>query len=343
MKRLLLKLDVRRATWSADARAAGRWTRRPTLNVLSPAPTASSAETCVVALLSEPAVRVLAVDRESQRRREELDRRSPAPMPSSTWPASIGRRVPEDFEQRQRGLDRALCCDAVRDAGRALPIVVRIVHPGRARQPLRALSKRRRRGACSALAAARPAPGVQVFRLPDVFGKWCRPNYNSVVATFCHNIARGLPIDSRRPAAGDRAGPRRRRGRGRFIALPRRRACPTRARFARGARLPRSPSASWPTDPGLPRQSAKSLDRPDLATVSTARCYATYLSYLPPEALRVRGLDNTGRAGRAGRVAEVAATCGQIFLFAAQPGDHPRRTTTTTQGREVPGGRGRGA
>lgn len=35
---------------------------------------------------------------------------------------------------------------------------------------------------------------VQVFRLPNVFGKWCRPNYNSVVATFCHNIARGLPI-----------------------------------------------------------------------------------------------------------------------------------------------------
>ncbi|MBC7617645.1 MAG: SDR family oxidoreductase [Candidatus Saccharibacteria bacterium] len=35
---------------------------------------------------------------------------------------------------------------------------------------------------------------LRVFRLPNVFGKWCRPNYNSVVATFCHNIARGLPI-----------------------------------------------------------------------------------------------------------------------------------------------------
>ena len=32
------------------------------------------------------------------------------------------------------------------------------------------------------------------FRLPNVFGKWCRPNYNSAVATFCHNIARDLPI-----------------------------------------------------------------------------------------------------------------------------------------------------
>jgi len=35
---------------------------------------------------------------------------------------------------------------------------------------------------------------VSVFRLPGVFGKWCKPNYNSVVATFCHNISRGLPI-----------------------------------------------------------------------------------------------------------------------------------------------------
>ncbi len=35
---------------------------------------------------------------------------------------------------------------------------------------------------------------VFVYRLPNVFGKWCRPHYNSVVATFCHNIAHDLPI-----------------------------------------------------------------------------------------------------------------------------------------------------
>ena len=35
---------------------------------------------------------------------------------------------------------------------------------------------------------------VCIYRFPNLFGKWCRPNYNSVVATFCHNIARGLPI-----------------------------------------------------------------------------------------------------------------------------------------------------
>ena len=35
---------------------------------------------------------------------------------------------------------------------------------------------------------------VMVYRFPNLFGKWCRPNYNSAVATFCHNIANDLPI-----------------------------------------------------------------------------------------------------------------------------------------------------
>lgn len=35
---------------------------------------------------------------------------------------------------------------------------------------------------------------VLIYRFPNVFGKWCRPNYNSVVATFCYNIAHDLPI-----------------------------------------------------------------------------------------------------------------------------------------------------
>ncbi len=38
-----------------------------------------------------------------------------------------------------------------------------------------------------------------IYRLPNVFGKWCRPNYNSVVATFCYNIARNIPIEIHDP------------------------------------------------------------------------------------------------------------------------------------------------
>ena len=49
--------------------------------------------------------------------------------------------------------------------------------------------------------ASETGSSVVVFRLPGVFGKWCKPNYNSVVATFCHNMARGLPIQINDPAA----------------------------------------------------------------------------------------------------------------------------------------------
>ena len=48
---------------------------------------------------------------------------------------------------------------------------------------------------------ARTGAPVYVYRLANVFGKWCRPNYNSAVATWCHNIARDLPIQVRDPAA----------------------------------------------------------------------------------------------------------------------------------------------
>jgi UDP-2-acetamido-2,6-beta-L-arabino-hexul-4-ose reductase len=49
--------------------------------------------------------------------------------------------------------------------------------------------------------AAQNGAQATIFRLNNVFGKWCRPNYNSAVATFCHNIARGLPITVHDPAA----------------------------------------------------------------------------------------------------------------------------------------------
>jgi UDP-2-acetamido-2,6-beta-L-arabino-hexul-4-ose reductase len=47
----------------------------------------------------------------------------------------------------------------------------------------------------------RCSTSVMIYRFPGVFGKWCRPNYNSVVATFCHNAANGLPIAMNDPSA----------------------------------------------------------------------------------------------------------------------------------------------
>ena len=42
--------------------------------------------------------------------------------------------------------------------------------------------------------AAETGAKVLVYRFPNLYGKWCRPNYNSAVATFCNNIANDLPI-----------------------------------------------------------------------------------------------------------------------------------------------------
>lgn len=49
--------------------------------------------------------------------------------------------------------------------------------------------------------AAQGAATVSIWRLPNLFGKWCRPNYNSAVATFCHNATRGLPLRINNPHA----------------------------------------------------------------------------------------------------------------------------------------------
>ena len=48
--------------------------------------------------------------------------------------------------------------------------------------------------------AAETGAKVLVYRFPNLFGKWCRPNYNSAVATFCHNYANDLPITVSDPA-----------------------------------------------------------------------------------------------------------------------------------------------
>lgn len=51
------------------------------------------------------------------------------------------------------------------------------------------------------LLANKTSNPCMIFRLPGVFGKWCKPNYNSVVATFCHNIARNLPVHINNPSS----------------------------------------------------------------------------------------------------------------------------------------------
>ena len=61
-------------------------------------------------------------------------------------------------------------------------------------------SKRQAEEAVRDYAARSGAPAI-IYRFKNVFGKWCRPNYNSVVATFCHNIARPDQLPSLIPSA----------------------------------------------------------------------------------------------------------------------------------------------
>lgn len=119
-----------------------------------------------------------------------------------------GENRPADeaaFSQVNTGLTSALC-DAILQActttGRYVPLVLASSTQAERDNPY-GRSKLAAEGAVKALTQATGNPCV-VFRLPGVFGKWCKPNYNSVVATFCHNLARDLPIQIDDPNASVR-------------------------------------------------------------------------------------------------------------------------------------------
>jgi UDP-2-acetamido-2,6-beta-L-arabino-hexul-4-ose reductase len=109
---------------------------------------------------------------------------------------------PQQFVSGNVDLTQALCraVGAVADAtGKPMPIVYTSSTQA-GRDNAYGQSKRGAEDALQTAARSHRVP-VHIFRLPNVFGKWCKPNYNSAVATFCHNIARGLPIQVNDPAA----------------------------------------------------------------------------------------------------------------------------------------------
>jgi len=116
-----------------------------------------------------------------------------------------GENRPADeaaFAQVNTGLTVTLCNALAAEqqrSGRQLPLVLASSAQAERDNPY-GQSKLAAEQAVQQLCAASGHPAV-VYRLPGVFGKWCKPNYNSVVATFCHNIARGLPIQINDPAA----------------------------------------------------------------------------------------------------------------------------------------------
>lgn len=104
---------------------------------------------------------------------------------------------PGEFETGNAGLTQVLC-DAIETSGRTVPLIMASSIQAERDNPY-GRSKRAAERAAEAL-AGRTANPVAIYRLPNVFGKWCRPNYNSVVATFCHNVANDLPIRIDDPA-----------------------------------------------------------------------------------------------------------------------------------------------
>lgn len=157
---------------------------------------------------------------------------------------------------------------------------------------------------------------VCIYRFPNVFGKWCRPNYNSAVATFCYNIARGLPItvndratsltlvyidDVVEELLAALAGVPHRDGE--LCAVPVTHA----VTLGHIADLLASFHAS---------RGERSV--PDLSDPFTKKLYATYLSYLPPKEL---GYDLTMNTDARGSFTELLRTAdrGQVSINVSKP------------------------
>lgn len=98
---------------------------------------------------------------------------------------------PEDFVNGNTGFTQSIC-DSLRRLNRQPTIVLSSSIQAAVDNPY-GLSKRMAEDVLTTFSEETGARAV-IFRLKNVFGKWCRPNYNSGVATFCHNIARNLPI-----------------------------------------------------------------------------------------------------------------------------------------------------
>ena len=109
---------------------------------------------------------------------------------------------PQEFVRGNVDLTQAVCravCAAAQATGKKIPIVYTSSIQAE-RDNAYGQSKRKAENALLDVARTHQIP-VRIFRLPNVFGKWCRPDYNSAVATFCHNTVRGLPVQVNDPAA----------------------------------------------------------------------------------------------------------------------------------------------
>jgi UDP-2-acetamido-2,6-beta-L-arabino-hexul-4-ose reductase len=164
--------------------------------------------------------------------------------------------------------------------------------------------------------SADTAAPVYTYRLNNVFGKWCKPNYNSAVATFCHNIARGLPV-----VVHDAASPLK------LVYVD-----DVVDSFLGLLSAPSAPSGRLAVNPVYSTtvgevaqtlrtftRSRESLLTPRVGAGLVGALYSTYISYLPPQAF---GYPVPMHRDPRGEFVEMLKTpdCGQFSYFTAHPG-----------------------
>lgn len=176
-----------------------------------------------------------------------------------------------------------------------------------------------KRGAEEALQGFAERTGAEAvaYRLKNLFGKWGRPNYNAVTATFCHNIARGLEIQISNPSAEvdltyiDDV----------VAAFAGELEAPPRPGFRFAAPLP-----SYRITLGALAETIRgfhahrgTLRLPDYASPLTRALYATYLSYVEPGK---QGYQLEIKSDARGSLAEFVKSphFGQIFVSRTKPG-----------------------
>lgn len=178
--------------------------------------------------------------------------------------------------------------------------------------------------------AAETGAEVLVYRFPNLFGKWCRPNYNSAVATFCHNIANDLPITVSDPTIelellyiddlvfemldALEGGEHRCEFDG-LIAVP----CDT-GRFCAVPATYRVTLGEIVTLLESFKAQPQTLVMPEIPAGSFAKkLYSTYLSYLPPQKIAFPLKMNVDARGSFTELMKTTS-CGQFSVNISKPG-----------------------
>lgn len=219
----------------------------------------------------------------------------------------------ESFSTGNVGMTRRLC-QALVEAGSAVPVVYTSSVQAERDNPY----GRSKREAETVVLAYGQATGAHchVYRLPNVFGKWSRPDYNSVVATFCHNILNDLPITIHDPAApmdliyiDDVVTA--------FVALLQGKSAA--AEYPQVVPVYSATVGEIADRLRAFKASRRTLTPGSVGTGFARALYATYLSYMKPDDFAYSLMTHSDRRGNFAEVLRTADS-GQFSFFTAHPG-----------------------